>query len=96
MTPHPRNPIKNDIKTGRMAGKLFMHGENLYRPAQDGARHYGHSMHIQHITKLNTTEYEENTIASIQPEWDKDLLSTHTFSHAGRVTCIDALIKRRK
>jgi hypothetical protein len=95
-TPHPCNPIKNDIKKGRMAGKLFMHRENLYRPAQDGARHYGHSMHIQHITKLNTTEYEENTIASIQPEWDKDLLSTHTFSHAGRLTCIDALIKRRK
>lgn len=94
--PHPANPIKNDVKTGRMAGKLFMHNGNLYRPAQDGSRQYGYAMHFQQITKLNTMEFEEHSIASIFPEWEKDLLCTHTFNSVGRLTVIDALIKRKK
>jgi hypothetical protein len=95
-SPHPSNPIKNEVKTGRMAGKLFMQNGNLYRPAQDGSRHYGYAMRMQHITKLTSQEFEEETIASILPAWEKDLLSTHTFNSTGRLTMIDAMIRRKK
>jgi hypothetical protein len=36
-TPHPRNPVKSDVRGSRPAGGLFEWNGDLYRPAQDSS-----------------------------------------------------------
>lgn len=95
-TPHPRNPVVTDTKFGRQAGKFFTLNGKLYRPAQNCSKHYGYGMNIQHVVRLDKEEYEEVNIASILPNWERDLISTHSFVHDDKLTVIDALIRRSK
>jgi hypothetical protein len=93
---HPKNPIISDVKQSRPAGRLFTHKNNLYRPSQNNAKHYGHGMRISHVTELDRYNYEEHTVGSILPNWDKELVSTHTINSVGKLTVIDAQMLRRK
>jgi hypothetical protein len=95
-TSHPCNPIVSDVSQSRPAGNIFNENDKLYRPSQDSAKGYGYGMKINEIIELNETSYKEVTIQSIQPNWAKDLISTHTINNTGKLTVIDALIKRRK
>jgi hypothetical protein len=95
-TPHPKNPIVSDVKFSRPAGNLFEYNGNLYRPSQNCASRYGHSININHIVTLNEHEYSETTVTSIEPQWDEQLLGTHTINFSTAITVIDALMKRRK
>jgi hypothetical protein len=45
---------------------------------------------------LDEKEYEEVEIQSIEPDWDKRLMATHTFNHAGNLTVIDGNVRRRR
>jgi hypothetical protein len=94
--PHPRNPIISDVKYVRPAGNIFIYNDRIYRPAQNCSKHYGYGMQIRKITKLNENDYEEKKVQSIYPNWADDLISTHTLNNSGKLTVIDALIKRRK
>lgn len=94
--PHPLNPIVSDVCTARPAGKIFIEKDKIFRPAQDCAKRYGHSMHILEITKLNEVEYHEEMVRTILPNWEKDLLCTHTLNFDKGLTVVDALIKRKK
>jgi hypothetical protein len=96
LTSHPCNPIVSDVSQSRPAGNIFNENDKLYRPSQDSAKGYGYGMKINEIIELNETSYKEVTIQSIQPNWAKDLISTHTINNTGKLTVIDALIKRRK
>lgn len=93
---HPKNPIVSDFKRSRPAGKFFTFKNKLYRPAQNGLKHYGYGMAINQIIKLTENDYEEELVESILPEWDKDIIGTHTINSVGGLTIIDALIKRKK
>jgi len=95
-TGHPLNPIVSDVKTARPAGKIFEHGGKLYRPAQNCSKHYGYGMQICEIKTLTKEQYEEVNVQSIYPNWEKDILGTHTLNAEGKLTVIDALIRRRK
>ncbi|MCE7995987.1 MAG: hypothetical protein HEP71_28665 [Roseivirga sp.] len=95
-TPHPLNPIISDVKFARPAGNIFEHKGRIYRPAQDNSGHYGRAMNLREIVRLDEEEFEEKTVQSVYPNWDKDLLSTHTLNNSGKLTVIDALIKRRR
>jgi len=95
-TPHPMNPIVSDVKCARPAGNIFELEGRTFRPSQNCAKHYGYGMQIREIVTLNEFEYEEKQIQSIYPDWDKDLVSTHTLNHSGGLTIIDALVRRRK
>jgi hypothetical protein len=95
-TEHPKNPIVSDFKRSRPAGKIFKYKDKIYRPAQNGLKGYGYGMVIHQIIELNEENYEEKIVDSILPEWDKDLIGTHTLNWVGGLTIIDALIKRRK
>ena len=94
--PHPKNPIVSDVKNARPAGKLFYFNESLYRPAQNCSGHYGFGMQINEIIHLDENAYEETTVDSIMPGWDKGIISTHTISHENKLTMIDARLKRKK
>lgn len=95
-TNHPHNPISTDHTYSRPAGNIFMHENKLLRPSQNCSKHYGYGIQMQEIVKLTETEYQEKNIESIYPNWDIDLLSTHTFNTMDNLTFIDAKISRKK
>ncbi len=53
-------------------------------------------MQIKEIIKLTKQEYEEVQIQSIFPNWAKDLSAVHTINFTGKLSIIDAVIRRRK
>lgn len=93
---HPQNPIISDVKQSRPAGSFFTFKEKLYRPSQNGSKCYGYGMKINEVLELTETNYQENNVDSITPDWDKNLIATHTINSVGNLTVIDALMKRRK
>jgi len=93
---HPLNPIESDFKKSRPAGKFFNYKNKLYRPSQNGLKHYGYGMKINQIIELSETTYEEKIVNSINPEWDDDLIATHTLNSTNNLTIIDALLRRKK
>ncbi len=93
--PHPRNPVVQDIRSARPAGRIFTHEGKLIRPAQDSSRRYGYGLRFKRITRLTESEYEEVPDALFEPPGGR-LLATHTFNQAGEMTVIDAVMRRRK
>jgi hypothetical protein len=66
-TAHPHNPVKCDIGSTRPAGNVFELDGELYRPSQDCSATYGGAVVINHIAKLTPTEFEERSVARIEP-----------------------------
>lgn len=95
-TSHPKNPIISDIKQSRPAGNFFTIKDKLYRPSQNGSKHYGYAMKINHVVSLNENHYKENTVDDIFPDWEYQLKSTHTINSVDHLTVIDALMTRKK
>jgi hypothetical protein len=91
---HPMNPIVSDVRNARPAGALFEREGKLYRPAQDCAERYGHSVHINEVITLSESKYAEQAISSIRPEWDDKIDGVHTFAQCEGITIIDAVIKK--
>ena len=94
--PHRRNPVKSDVRGSRPAGALFEWNEDVYRPAQDSSGRYGYAISINRIVQLDDEGFREEPVSSILPNWDKDLLATHTLAIAGDLTVVDCLIKRSR
>lgn len=88
--PHRRNPVVVDVRSARPAGRPFMVGGLLLRPAQDGTHSYGYALRLQEIVTLSEREYEERTVTRLVPEWVPGLLGTHTLNHIPGFTVIDA------
>lgn len=95
-TPHPRNPVKSDVRGSRPAGGLFNWNDELYRPAQNSSGRYGYAMAINKITRLDRETFREEEVSTILPNWNKNLIGTHTISIAGDLTVIDCLVKRSR
>ena len=95
-TPHRRNPVKSDVRGSRPAGALFEWSEDVYRPAQDSSGRYGYAISINRVIQLDDEGFREEQVSSILPNWDKDLLATHTIAIAGDLTVVDCLIKRSR
>jgi hypothetical protein len=93
-TPHPRNPVKCDIRSARPAGTPFVVDGVLYRPAQDCRTTYGGAVAINRITTINPDAFAEEVVQTIAPStkdpWHHGL---HTLSAAGDRTLVDG--KRR-
>jgi len=88
-TAHPRNPVSTDVRNARPAGAIFESGGSLYRPAQNGSNHYGYGMNVNLIEVLNTEEYKERIVTSIEPKWDWSINATHTLNHWDGLTVSD-------
>ncbi|MFK5986459.1 MAG: hypothetical protein QM479_13690 [Pseudomonadota bacterium] len=93
---HPLNPIVSDVKNARPAGKLFYKNNKLYRPAQDCSVIYGYATNFNEISILSETDYKEESISSITPDWHESIKGTHTYSQEGELTIIDAFHYRSK
>lgn len=88
--PHPRNPIVSDIKRARPAGAVFLQDGKLIRPSQNCSVRYGYGFDLNEIVTLSESEYCERPICSVRPDWDKNVLATHTYANHARLTVIDA------
>ena len=95
-TPHARNPVKSDVRGSRPAGALFEWKGEVYRPAQDSSGRYGYAISINRLTQLDDEGFGEEQVSSILPNWEKDLLATHTITMAGDLTVVDCLVKRSR
>ncbi len=94
--PHPLNPIVSDCKTSRPAGQIFSEKGILYRPSQNCSTRYGFGFNISEITSLDEMSYAEVLVSSVKPNWDKNIIGTHTFNRVNSLHMIDAMYKRRK
>lgn len=94
--PHSKNPIISDVRQARPAGKIFSFKDKLYRPSQNSSKFYGYGISINQINNISKNEYEETSITSILPDWDKNITRVHTFAYDSGLSMIDAKIKRRR
>jgi hypothetical protein len=93
---HPRNPVVSDVKSARPAGRCFVRNGRLYRPSQNCSPHYGYGFNLCEITKLTENEYEERVVERVEPNWDEEVVSTHTFNYEAGLTIIDGQLHRRR
>ena len=89
--PHPRNPVKIDVRYARPAGEFFWRDGKLFRPVQSSQVRYGDALHICEITKLTKEEFEEKVIDTLLPKWDLELEGTHTLNWREGITFIDGV-----
>jgi hypothetical protein len=94
--PHPRNPIRSDVRRSRPAGRLFRSDGRLYRPAQDCSVRYGYATVVHEVERMTPTDYREREVSRIVPGWRRDSVATHTLNHAGRFTVLDCLLRRSR
>lgn len=94
--PHPANPINSDVRQARPAGAVFEHKGKLYRPAQNCSNHYGYGFSISEINTMTPENYKETLISRVEPKWDDNVIGTHTYNRAGRLTVIDAIRLRKR
>ena len=95
-TAHPQNPVISDVKSARPAGDLFIKDGKLFRPSQDCSVRYGYGFDLNEVVALSQTEYCERRTTSARPDWDRNILGTHTFAKQGNLTVIDAFRTIRK
>ncbi len=88
--PHRLNPVKSDARGARPAGRIFTYRDELYRPAQDCSTRYGGSITINKILRLDTDAYEEMEVSNILPDWQPNLVATHTINSVDGLTVMDA------
>jgi hypothetical protein len=93
-TPHRTNPVTSDIRNARPGGCFFRRGGSLFRPAQDGSRHYGYALNVNRVDRLDEEGYAETPVARIVPEWDRGLTSVHTLNRVDDLTVVDCVRRR--
>ena len=94
--PHRRNPVVSNVRHARSAGRLFQVGDTWYRPAQDCSRRYGWAIALRRIVRLDPSEFVEETVSALTPDWHRSLLGTHTVNAVNGLTLIDMELRRRK
>jgi hypothetical protein len=89
-TAHANNPVKVDVGGARMAGALFWHGGELYRPAQNCLGRYGASVVLHRIKRCSPTEFEEETVRHLKPDPHGPCPDgLHTVNAWGKRTLVD-------
>ena len=90
-TGHAMNPVVSDVRTARPAGRMFQRDGRWYRPAQDGAVSYGHSIAILEIERLDLGGFRQRLVEVIDPTWRPGLIATHTINAVDGLSAIDGL-----
>lgn len=94
--PHPMNPIVSDVKSARPGGRIIERNGAFYRPSQDCSGCYGSGLNLNRILKLSETDYKEERVGGIRPNWRPGIVGVHTLSHDRDVTLLDANVKRAR
>jgi hypothetical protein len=87
---HAANPIVDDPRGARPAGRPFVLGGRLVRPAQDGLPEYGSRILFQEVQVLDPERYAERTLGSFEAGWLAGADGTHTYDRSARHEVVDA------
>ena len=79
------------MRNARGAGAIFRCASHLIRPSQNSALGYGHSISLNRVLRLSPSDYEEQTVETISPVWQKGLLGTHTINSNIAFEVVDGL-----
>jgi hypothetical protein len=83
-TPHPGNPVVSDARRARPAGRPFLHGGVVIRPAQDCSGRYGSRVVFNAVEVLTPDDYRETPVGSLGPDWAPGRnLGAHTYTFDG-------------
>jgi len=93
---HPLSPTVTGVDRARMAGRLFLHAGQLYRPVQYGAVRYGYGHGLARIDVLSTTDYRETLVSRCTPAARSPWTGSHTFTRTNGVTLVDRLHRSRQ
>lgn len=90
---HSMNPIKFNTSLSRPAGSFRIINNCIFRPVQDCSRIYGEKIHWMQILELTPERFNESLVCSIEPNWKRGLLGTHSisFSNVNNLGVIDCL-----
>lgn len=98
-TEHPRSPVVRWNRViSRPGGRVIEIGDKLIRYAQDGTPSYGSRVWALEITKLTTTEYEEQKVSRLPvvqgsgAGWNATGMHTvdpHRLSDGTWIACVD-------
>ena len=88
------NPVVVDPSGARPAGRLFMDGDRVIRPAQDCASDYGEGIVLQRVLTLSRSDYQEETVTRIEPL--PGTAGVHTLDHNGDFEVMDLKTVRLK
>jgi len=89
--PHPKNPVKIDIRSSRPAGLPFIHQGQLFRPAKDCSGTYGRRIAINKVTALSEQDYQEEVVSYFGPlKNSRYTKGVHTIFGLGKYTLVDA------
>ncbi|HEY5416234.1 MAG TPA: hypothetical protein VIK41_15455 [Gemmatimonadaceae bacterium] len=94
--PHRKNPVISNVRHARPAGRPFQVGDTWYRPAQDCSHRYGWGVTLRRIVRLDPSEFVEETVTTLTPDWHRSVLATHTVNAVNGLTVIDMELRRRK
>lgn len=65
---HLVDPIKQDIRSTRAAGKPFRLNDRLFRPAQDCSRSYGDAVVVHEVLELTPETFREEPLLRLEPQ----------------------------
>jgi len=65
--PHPKNPVKIDVRSAGSAGPCIQLDGAIYRPAQDCSHTYGGLIRINKLCVLTRADYREEVVAAVGP-----------------------------
>ena len=89
---HLKNPVKFCLKSSRPAGNFIMVDGEIYRPSQNCEKHYGHSITINKIIKLNEFEFiEQPHVELTAKKGNRFNEGLHTINTLGNVIVIDGI-----
>lgn len=92
--PHPRNPVKSDVRSARPAGRVYQRDGVLLRPAQICAPIYGSGVALNRVLELSADAYAESECQRILPTRPGKLLGVHTLNRTGDLCVIDGFMRR--
>lgn len=93
---HAQNPIVDDPRGARPAGRLFEHAGGIVRPAQDVSLEYGGRILFQEVLELTPQSYRERTLAAFEPSGIEGARGVHTYDRSARHEVIDVCRSRWK
>lgn len=89
-TPHPLNPVRRDVASGRPGGSAFVQGDTIILPVQDCSATYGGAVRLLrlHVTPDSFAAETSGRIAA--PSSAAPFVEgLHTLAAAGAVTLVD-------
>ena len=93
-TAHKKNPVRYDINNGRNGGLLIDNNE-LIRATQTcdynkyGQNQYGRKINLNVINDISEINFIETYKYSINPDFKRNILGTHTINSVNNFTVLD-------